>query len=132
MFTSNDIINLPLDVSGLIKSLQLAAIATFNKPDIDKTMPVPAPKIDILVQGKRAVIELTRRRFLCSMFAFLTAESLILIVLAIFAQSAYIPNKGNDSSSMLNMGIWIIYLSFLFAFLANDCSHFLGAILFRR
>lgn len=67
----------------------LAAIATFNRIDIDKTMPSPAPKLDITVQGKTVAIELTRRRFLCSMFAFLTAENLILIVLAIFAQGLY-------------------------------------------
>ncbi len=67
----------------------LAAIATFNRVDIDKTMPSPAPKIDIKVQGRTVAIELTRRRFLCSMFAFLTAENLILIVLAIFSQTFY-------------------------------------------
>ncbi len=67
----------------------LAAIATFNKLDIDKTMPAPAPKLDIKVNGKTASIELTRRRFLCSMFAFLTAESFVLIVLSIFAIVAH-------------------------------------------
>lgn len=71
----------------------LAAIATFNKIDIDKTMPAPAPKLDIMVQGQSVAIELTRRRFLCSMFAFLTAESLILIVMAIFGQAIYLPIK---------------------------------------
>lgn len=71
----------------------LAAIATFNRIDIDKTMPFPAPTLDITVQGKIVAIELTRRRFLCSMFAFLTAENLILIVLAIFGQALYIPAK---------------------------------------
>ncbi|GAB7127267.1 hypothetical protein JCM19000A_17740 [Silvimonas sp. JCM 19000] len=71
----------------------LAAIATFNKTDIDKTMPSPAPRLDILVQGKVVPIELTRRRFLCSMFAFLTAESLVLIILAIFGQAIYVPVK---------------------------------------
>lgn len=71
----------------------LAAIATFNKTDIDKTMPAPAPKLDIVIQGKNIAIELTRRRFLCSMFAFLTAESLILIVVAIFGQLLYFPAK---------------------------------------
>src|SRR5690554_2636924 len=29
----------------------LAAIATFNKLYIDKTMPAPAPKIDIMING---------------------------------------------------------------------------------
>ncbi len=67
----------------------LAAIATFNRIDIDKTMPSPAPTLDIKVQGRTVAIELTRRRFLCSMFAFLTAENLILIVLAILSQTLY-------------------------------------------
>ncbi len=71
----------------------LAAIATFNKTDIDKTMPAPAPKLDIVIQGRIVPIELTRRRFLCSMFAFLTAESLIIIVLAIFGQTISTPAK---------------------------------------
>ncbi len=88
----------------------LAAIATFNKPDIDKTMPVPAPKIDIMVQGKRVAIELTKRRFLCSMFAFLTAESLIIIVLAIFAQSTFLPIRAILHQS------WQLWVSGLFAF----------------
>lgn len=86
----------------------LAAIATFNKVDIDKTMPAPAPKIDIVVQGRSVAIELTRRRFLCSMFAFLTAESLIIIVLAIFAQSIYIPVKAIVQET------WQIWMSALF------------------
>lgn len=86
----------------------LAAIATFNKTDIDKTMPAPAPKIDIVVQGRNVVIELTRRRFLCSMFAFLTAESLIIIVLAIFSQSIYTPMKSLVSEP------WQIWISAAF------------------
>lgn len=71
----------------------LAAIATFNKLDIDKTMPKPAPKMGSMIRGQIVCIELTRRRFLCSMFAFLTAESLILIILAIFGQTVYLPVK---------------------------------------
>lgn len=71
----------------------LAAIATFNRIDIDKTMPAPAPTLDITVQGKTVAIELTRRRFLCSMFAFLTAENLILIAMAIFSQTLYLTVK---------------------------------------
>ena len=71
----------------------LAAIATFNKTDIDKTMPAPAPKLDIVVQGHNVAIELTRRRFLCSMFAFLTAESMILVVFSVFGQTISVPMK---------------------------------------
>ena len=83
----------------------LSAIATFNKIDIDKIMPSPAPKIDVMVRGRNVVIDLTRRRFLCSMFAFLTAESLVLIVLGIFASSTYIPIKAIINES------WHFYVS---------------------
>lgn len=65
----------------------LAAIATFNRPDIDRTMPEPAPNMKIRVRGAYQSIELTRRRFLCVLFAFLTAESLLLIVLGIAGAS---------------------------------------------
>jgi hypothetical protein len=94
----------------------LAAIATFNKTDIDKTMPAPAPTIDIVVQGKNVVIELTRRRFLCSMFAFLTAESLIIIVLAIFAQSLYVPVKvlAHGASQVLIASVFTLIFLLLF------------------
>lgn len=66
----------------------LAAIATFNRLDIDRTMPAPPPKIQIRIRGKSVAIDLTRRRYLCVLLAFLTAESLCLIVAAIFAIAA--------------------------------------------
>jgi hypothetical protein len=65
----------------------LAAIATFNKTDIDFVMPAPAPRLNVEVQGRSFPIDLTRRRFLCSMFAFLTAESLVIIFLTIVGGS---------------------------------------------
>lgn len=65
----------------------LAAIATFNKTDIDRHMPEPTPVLETKIQGKTALIKLTRRRFLCAMFAFLTAESLLIIILTLFGLS---------------------------------------------
>ena len=91
----------------------LAAIATFNRIDIDKTMPSPAPTLDIKVQGRTVAIELTRRRFLCSMFAFLTAENLILIVLAIFSQTLYTAAK---SVIPVAAQVWVSAV-FMFMFL---------------
>jgi hypothetical protein len=85
---------------GFIQSLPgfyiaaLAAIATFNKADIDRTMPAPAPSLSSTVRGQSVVIELTRRRFLCSMFAFLTAESIVLVLLSIFGQTVANPVRG--------------------------------------
>ena len=63
----------------------LAAISTFNKADIDQLMPEPTPKMEILIQGEKNTIDLTRRRFLCMLFAFLVAESIVIALLAIFA-----------------------------------------------
>lgn len=104
----------------------LAAIATFNKLDIDKTMPKPAPKLDIMVQGQIVPIELTRRRFLCSMFAFLTAESLIIIVLAIFGQAIYLPIKAIIPECFHTLVSASYMLIFLFVFWQMFITSFWG------
>lgn len=63
----------------------LAAIATFNRTNIDQYMPEPTPKMDILISGQKNTISLTRRRFLCMLFSFLTAESIFLSLTSIFS-----------------------------------------------
>jgi hypothetical protein len=74
----------------------LAAIATFPRVEIDQILAGnPAPKIvNVDSQGNEAVIELTRRRFLCLMFAFLTAECIILTVLSALGLSVAAPIRG--------------------------------------
>ncbi|PTQ90265.1 hypothetical protein [Agitococcus lubricus] len=62
----------------------LSVIATFSKVDIDQLLPAPTPKIKVEVRGTVNEIELTRRRFLCMLFSFLTFESLILAILPLF------------------------------------------------
>lgn len=90
----------------------LAAIATFNKISIDQVMPDPAPKINILIQGRSVPIELTRRRFLCLMFAFLTAESISVILSIIFGQFMYLPIK-SITPERLHAHISAIYMLIL-------------------
>lgn len=63
----------------------LAAIATFNRPDIDEFMPEPTPRMSIDIGGQDNVIRLTRRRFLSHLFAFLCWESLVLMITCVFA-----------------------------------------------
>lgn len=63
----------------------LAAIATFNRPDIDELMPPPTPEITQKIGGKKNDIPLTRRRFLSHLFAFLCFESLAIMVVCVFA-----------------------------------------------
>lgn len=65
----------------------LAAIATFGRSDIDDILPEPTPKVIIRMRGTNNIVELTRRRFLAMLFAFLTAESIILTVAALFLTS---------------------------------------------
>jgi hypothetical protein len=50
----------------------LAAVATFNRPDMDQLLPKPAPTVNISVSGKPHTIELTRRRMLSMLFGYLT------------------------------------------------------------
>lgn len=107
------------NILGFVQSLPgfyiaaLAAIATFNRIDIDKIMPLPAPTTDIRLDGKKIAIELTRRRFLCLMFAFLTAESFIIILLAILAQSIYLPMK-TILPQISYMWVSMFYMLFFF------------------
>jgi len=64
----------------------LAAVATFNRPDMDLLLPKPIPTIKISVKGIPQDIELTRRRMLSMLFGYLTFISFSLYFLAVAAQ----------------------------------------------
>lgn len=106
-------------IQGFVQNLPgfyiaaLAAIATFNRDDIDRYMPEPTPRLEVKIQGKNVEIKLTRRRFLCSMFAFLTAESILIIILAIFGVSIADSLK---LTTPVYLHAWLKY-GFLFAYL---------------
>lgn len=84
-------------ISGLLDFIQslpgfytaaLAAVATFGGRDMMKVMPGEAPKMRVLFNGKLTEpLELSRRLFLTSMFAYLTALSFLLTVAAIVGTS---------------------------------------------
>lgn len=69
-------------VTDLLKILvgfyiaSLAAIATFNKAGMDKSMPGIPPTLTKSRRGKRKQEELTRRRFLCLLFGYLSFMSM--------------------------------------------------------
>lgn len=71
----------------------LAAIATFANPDMLKLMPGVPPTIRVMYHGQLTTVELTRRRFLTSMFAFLTASSIGVTLLSIAALALAEPVK---------------------------------------
>jgi len=81
---------------GLLKSLSqilallpgffisaLAAIATFNRPEMDETMPAPTPTVKIAHRGQTIDIDLTRRMFLSYLFSYLSILSVVLFVVVI-------------------------------------------------
>ncbi|MCV6588313.1 MAG: hypothetical protein OIF57_04675 [Marinobacterium sp.] len=74
------------DITGFVANLPgffiaaLAAVATFNKNDIDQLMDNP-PKISVMHHGKSLMVDMTRRRFLCVLFAYLTATSIMIVLL---------------------------------------------------
>ena len=81
---------------GLLKSLSqilallpgffisaLAAVATFNRPEMDETMPAPAPTIKIAHRGALIEIDLTRRMFLSYLFSYLSILSVALFVVVV-------------------------------------------------
>lgn len=59
----------------------LAAIATFNKDGMDDLMEGDPPTLKIVYRGKEMTDELTRRRFLCLLFGYLSLLSLFLYFL---------------------------------------------------
>jgi len=75
---------LMLKLLGFVQSLPgfyvaaLAALATFNQPGLDVLMPGQPPVARIIYNGRPVPTELTRRRFLCLMFSYLTAISFLL------------------------------------------------------
>lgn len=70
----------------------LAAVATFNKHDIDQLMANP-PKIEIMHHGSSLMVDMTRRRFLCVLFSYLTAVSIFLVIGAKIGLTITIPNE---------------------------------------
>lgn len=63
----------------------LAVIAAFNSEHMDTIMPGTPPTMKVKYNGALTEVPATRRRFLCSMFAYLTALTFIASVVAIFA-----------------------------------------------
>ncbi len=73
------------DITGFIANLPgffiaaLAAVVTFTSADLDKTMP-DNPTIEVHYQGQPLAVVITRRRFLCVLFSYLTASSILIVI----------------------------------------------------
>lgn len=114
----------------------LAAIATFNRPDIDELMPAPTPKIFHKIRGERNEIELTRRRFLSHLFAFLCFESLAVMVACMFASlvgSSILDNFIDPVALAIRIGFVFVLLLMFWQMISGTLLglYYLGDRLYR-
>lgn len=103
-------------ILGFVQSLPgfyiaaLAAIATFNQPGLDVLMPGTPPRAKIIYNGSFTVVELTRRRFLCLLFSYLTAISFLLTISLIATTSLSAPVRellnGSGHENIVEMLRW--------------------------
>ena len=66
----------------------LAAVATFQRPEMDVEMPAPAPVVGVRFGDAVVETEVTRRMFLSYLFSYLTIVSLILVIVCVSANFA--------------------------------------------
>ena len=60
----------------------LAAVATFQRAELDETMPDPSPTLEVRTGEDASAVPLSHRVFLRHLFAYLTAISLLVILLS--------------------------------------------------
>ena len=61
----------------------LAAVATFQRTELDQLMPEPAPQLSMRTGGRDELVSLTLRIFLCHLFSYLTVLAFATIAFAI-------------------------------------------------
>lgn len=93
----------------------LAAMATFDSPSMDRPMPGTPPVMKVVHNGALTEVNATRRRFLCSMFSYLTASSFALTVLSIFLIAAASGVKSLLSPDLVYVLRSLMLLCYLFA-----------------
>lgn len=102
----------------------LAAVATFNRQDLDRLLPEPTPTIPIQARGIWVQVELTRRRFLSVLFSFLTAQSIAVTLLGICYQNvsqwlaAVIPSQWTTAIASIGM---LMYFLFFWQLITVTC-----------
>lgn len=134
-FSDNGIID---RIVGLVANLPgffiaaLAAVATFNKPTIDEVMGAEPPKIKVRRNQKYEPVGLTRRWYLCLLFSFLTAESLVIVVVAsVLIGGGLMSSPSNyaifnvGAMFILSLAFWqLIFSTFFGLFYLGDKLHY--------
>lgn len=101
----------------------LAAIATFGRNDIDNVLPEPTPTVKLITRGENVLVKLTRRRFLAMLFAFLTCESIALVLYSVLflsygAAIADLRIFDGVLSKVFILGMTFVYYTLLMQMLA--------------
>lgn len=65
----------------------LAAVATFNRQEMDEEMPDPTPTVVVEMHGQSDEVPLTRRTFLSLLFAYLSVLTLLMALVCIAAKA---------------------------------------------
>lgn len=111
-------------LQGLVQGLPgfyiaaLAAVATFGRQTtLDSLIPEPTPTIETWYGEGKIEIGLTRRRFLCLLFAHLTAVSVCISVFASFGRAVAGPVQRSVGSYALDVAFYVgstVYVFFVF------------------
>lgn len=88
LFAEKGLVN---TINGLLTTLigfyiaALAAVATFNNPNLDKIMKGRPPTLATILQGERIEEQLTRRRFLVILFGYCAFISIALFAFGVLS-----------------------------------------------
>ncbi|MEC4767918.1 hypothetical protein LPL18_011340 [Halomonas sp. CUBES01] len=93
----------------------LAAVATFNRKDIDKDMVGERPPtVETLIGDRKVNMVLTRRRFLCMLFSYLTALSIVLSIIGFIPTSFVFFENEELGVSLITVLVYLIAFYMLF------------------
>jgi len=91
----------------------LSAVAVFDREGMDEVLPGAIVSVTTMIDGEIIRVDVTRRRFLCMMFSFLTAQSFLLF-LVISVMSSLLVNFNRFWK-------WTIYSIICFLFIQIIC-----------
>jgi hypothetical protein len=96
----------------------LAAVATFGQQTtLDTIIPAPTPTLHTHFAGTWVDMKLSRRRFLCLLFAYLTSLSIVISLFAYYSQAVAAPARLvfiPEVVTALSAVALAVYLMFLF------------------
>lgn len=91
----------------------LSAVAVFDRQGMDEALSGASVSVTTKIDGKITRIDVTRRRFLCMMFSFLTAQSFLLFLIISIMLSLLF--------NFSRVGKWITYFIICFLFIQIIC-----------